>query len=326
MQNKKIILAGGTGFIGQALATFWGDANEIIILTREIGEPNNSYRTKTNLATTKNIKYVKWNAKDQGHWRKEIDAADLVINLCGKSVNCRYTKKNKQEIFDSRTQSTNALGEAIRNATHPPKLWVNAASATIYRHALDKPQDEDNGEIGTGFSVEVCKLWEKTFFDNRTPFTRKISLRMAIVLGAGGVLVPFLNLVKFGLGGKQGSGKQMFSWIHIQDVINMMEWLYQQPDMEGVYNCSIPNPISNQELMHILQKATNQSFALPTPTWMLKLGSLVIGTETELLLKSRWVIPTKILEAGYRFEYPILKDAIQQIVHHIPKKAYAFCV
>ena len=192
-----------------------------------------------------NLKYVLWDALNQGEWAKEIEGAHLVVNLCGKTVNCRYTEKNKKEIFHCRTQSTNALGEAIPKSIDPPKLWINASSATIYRHSTDRSQDEYNGEIANDFSVQVCKLWEKTFFDVRTPFTRKVALRMAVTLGSAGVIVPYFYLLKFGLGGHQGSGKQMYSWVHIQDTGRIIEWIDEHTQMEGVYNCCSTNPVAN---------------------------------------------------------------------------------
>ena len=212
MKNKKIVIAGGSGFIGNAIAKYFGKENEIVILTRNVHESNNAYGKSTaEIEQQQNVRMMQWNAKDAGDWHKEIDGCNIVINLAGKSVNCRYNEKNKQEIFNSRTNSTKAIGEAIRNATVPPKLWINAASATIYPHATQQPNDEYSTNFHNDFSVQVCKLWEKTFLEQRTAFTRKVALRMAVTLGDGGVIVPYLNLCKFALGGKQGNGKQMYS-------------------------------------------------------------------------------------------------------------------
>jgi uncharacterized protein len=319
MNNKKIIIAGGTGFIGQALANWLGSHNEVTILTRGIpGEQNNTYSSKHSSKAT----CLQWDGKTIGNWAAVLDGADVLINLAGKSVNCRYTAKNKQEIFDSRTNANNVLGLAVKQAVRPPKLWINAASATIYRHAMDRPQDEETGETGTSFSVEVCQLWEKTFFEQRTPFTRKVALRMAIALGSGGVMIPYFNLLKFGLGGKQGSGSQMYSWVHITDLCRMVEWIEEHNEMEGVYNCSSPFPVSNNEFMQTLRKATGHIIGLPAYTWMLKMGAAIIGTETELLLKSRWVLPAKMEAAGFQFTYPLLKDAFEEIIGNTPRKKY----
>lgn len=324
MKNSKIIIAGGSGFIGHSLAEYFGEHNSIVILTRNVSTTvNNSFgNVKYSDAVKNNIRFVQWNGKDAGDWCKEVNGADVVINLTGKSVNCRYTQKNKQEIFDSRVNATIAIGEAIQKATEPPKLWINAASATIYRHAEDRPQDEYTGEIKNDFSVQVCKLWEKTFFSQRTPFTRKVALRMAVTLGNGGVMVPYLNLCKFGLGGRQGNGKQMYSWVHIEDICRTVDFLFEKTGIEGVYNVSAPNPVTNNAFMHILQQVTGQNVGLPAYTWMLKIGAAIIGTETELLLKSRWVLPTKLQEAGFVFKYPLLKDAFTNVISAMPRSRY----
>ncbi len=217
MHNKKVIIAGGTGFIGEEMIRYFGKENQLIILTRNNNHAVNNRNSYSSLTDKDlhSIKYVHWDGIHLSDWVTELENADIIINLSGKSVNCRYTESNKKEIFDSRIFPTKALGNAISQLKEPPKLWVNASSATIYRHATDKPQDEYTGEIQNDFSVQVCKIWEQTLFEQRTPFTRKVALRMAITLGAGGVLIPYFNLLKYGLGGKQGSGKQMYSWVHI---------------------------------------------------------------------------------------------------------------
>ena len=325
MKNKKIVIAGGTGFIGQAMAAYFGKENQVVIIGRQsVNSHNNSY-TKQLLqpADGYNITYRRWDGEHQEkHWTSELEAADIVINLAGKSVNCRYTEKNKQEIFSSRINATKALGEAVRNCTVPPKLWINAASATIYRHAQDHPQDEYNGEMHNDFSVQVCELWEKTFTEQRTPFTRKITLRMAITLGQGGVMAPYFNLLKFGLGGRQGNGRQMYSWVHIEDVCRIVEWMQAHADLEGIYNCAAPNPVTNDFFMQTLRAATGTRLGLPAYDWMLAIGARLIGTEKELLLKSRWVIPTKLLQTGFTFRYPTLAEAISQIVQHTDSHKY----
>lgn len=318
MKNKKIVIAGGTGFVGQELANWFGPGNNIIILTRaRANATNNAYHAADAAAT-----YVQWDATSLGDWAKVLEGADLLINLTGKSVNCRYTAKNKAAIISSRVNATKVLGLAVQQATLPPKLWINAASATIYRHATDRPQDELTGEIENDFSVQVCKQWEAAFYEQRTPFTRKVALRMAIVLGKGGVMVPYCNLLKFALGGHQGNGQQMYSWVHSADVCRMVEWLFDHPEIEGTYNCSSPNPVTNKQFMQTLRKATGHHIGLPAPAWMLQMGAAIIGTETELLLKSRWVVPTKILQEGFIFKYPQLPDAIEQIIAQLPRKAY----
>lgn len=268
------------------------------------------------------VSYVQWDGKSPGPWVQALEGADLLVNLAGKSVNCRYNEANKAAIFDSRRQSTAILGEAVKSLQKPPALWINAASATIYRHAEDRPMDEFTGEFHDDFSVQVCRLWEKTFNDITLPYTRKAVLRIAITLGKQGVMEPYLNLVKFGLGGYQGNGRQMYSWVHITDVARMMEWLFEHPECSGTYNCAAPGPVTNREFMATLRKAAGHLFGLPAPAWMLKIGAALIGTETELLLKSRWVLPTRITQAGFSFRYPQLEGAMAQIISGLPRRRY----
>jgi len=324
MKNKKIILAGGTGFIGQELCNYFGKDNQLVILTRNRPDHNSNTFGENNINSEvlHHIRYVQWNAKQAGEWMKEIDGADLLINLAGKSVNCRYTAKNKKEIFDSRTNSTTILGEAVRLAVRPPEVWINAASATIYPHATDTPRDENFTEFANDFSVQVCRLWEKTFYEQRTPFTRKVALRMAITLGSGGVMIPYFNLLKFGLGGRQGSGKQMYSWVHVEDTCRMIEWIYGQKTLEGTYNCCSPGAVSNEVFMRTLRRITRHVIGLPAYSWMLAIGAVLIGTETELILKSRWVIPERISHTGFVFKYPQLEAALKDIIFKTPRKKY----
>lgn len=312
MRTQKIVIAGGTGFIGRAMAAYFGSNNEVVLLSRRQNEKNNAYTAFD--ASAQKVRVVHWDGRSKGDWWSEIDGADIIINLAGKSVNCRYTEKNRQEIFDSRVFATQALGDAVRAAAHPPALWLNAASATTYRHALDRPQDEYTGEMHNDFSVQVCKLWEKTFFEQHTPSTRKVAMRMAIALGHGGVMVPYLHLVRWGLGGRQGSGKQMYSWIHIEDVCRFVGWIWERKDEEGVFNLSAPNPVTNAAFMKAVRQAAGVRFGLPAPAWMLRIGAALIGTETELLLKSRWVVPTRLSKEGFRFKYERVEDALQAIV------------
>jgi len=293
--EKKIVLAGGTGFIGKYFAKkFKGLGYQVIIISR-----NNTH--------------IQWDNKSE--IENALNGADMLINLAGKSVNCRYNQKNKYEILRSRTATTKILGEAILNCENPPALWINSSTATIYRHAMDKPMIETDGEIGTGFSVDVATNWEKSFFDFQLPNTRQIALRMAIILGeGGGVMEPFVNLVRFGLGGKQGSGKQMFSWLHIEDLFNIILFLQKEKELSGVFNCSAPNPIDNATLMSSLRKTMKVNIGLPSPKWILKMGAVLIGTETELILKSRWVIPDRLTKVGYQFKFPFIDGALENIL------------
>ena len=324
--GKKIVIAGGSGFMGQEFSNYFGEQNEIVILTRGLQNvKSNAFGNNIDFkANGLNVRNVEWDGITIAGWTKELDGADLLINLTGKTVNCRYTEKNKKEIFDSRINAVKVLGLALNQISHPPKLWINAGSATIYRHAIDKPQDEYTGEIQNDFSVQVCKLWEHTFYEQRTAFTRKVALRMAITLGIGGVMSPYFNLLKFKLGGHQGSGKQMYSWIHVMDTCRMIEWIYSHDNIEGTYNCCSPNPVTNSDFMRILRKVTGHIIGLPAYKWMLAIGTRLIGSEAELLLKSRWVVPTKILETGFTFQYPFLEDAFKEIIAKTPRKKYHF--
>ena len=323
MKNKKIIIAGGTGFIGQEMAKYFHTENEIIILTRQIQHSKNNRNSDNHgILKSANIKYVKWDGMNAGDWTHELEGADVIINLAGKSVNCRYSRKNKQEILVSRVNAVMALGAAIRSCANPAKIWINAGSATIYRHAEDKPQDEYNGEYHNDFSVQVCKCWETSFHEQTVPQTRKVNLRMAITLGTGGVLLPYFKLLKFGLGGKQGTGRQMFSWIHIEDTCRLIEWITENEKITGTFNCCSPNPVTNQKFMKELRISTSKNFGLPAFNWILKTGAFLIGTDTELVLKSRWVHPTKLIEKGFSFKYPTLPNALSEIISRVPPKQF----
>ena len=295
--NKKIIIAGGTGFVGKYLTKHFGNLGyQVIIISRQ----------KEN---------IQW--QDTAGIINALENSQMLINLAGKSVDCRYNEKNKTEILKSRTETTKALGEAILKCNNPPELWINSSTATIYRHAEDRPMTESKGEIGEGFSVDVATSWEQSFFSFQLSNTRQVALRMAIVLGKdGGVMKPFINLIRFGLGGKQGNGNQMFSWIHIEDLFNIILFFQSHKELIGVFNCSAPNPIDNKTLMKTFRKAMNSKIGLPSPAWLLKIGAVIIKTEPELILKSRWVVPEKLLEAGYTFKYPILETALKNILNN----------
>ncbi|KQN34674.1 NAD-dependent epimerase [Pedobacter sp. Leaf41] len=304
MIYNKIVLAGGNGYLGGLLAKhFSGLASEVIILSRKEKAQNGNVRT------------ILWDGKTEGIWTEAIDSADLLVNLCGKNVNCRYTKQNQQEIVDSRVIPTRLLTTVIQTLLNPPKLWINITSATIYRHAEDRPQDEYTGEIGYGFSIDVCKAWESCFFETETPATRKIALRMGIVFGrSDGAFPRLLNLVKFGLGGKQGDGNQFVNWVHEQDAIHSIQWLLENEAISGVVNCTSPAAVTNNTLMKTIRKTYGIPFGLSTPAWLLSIGAAIIGTETELILKSRWVKPAVLLENGFEFQYAKIEDAVHDIV------------
>jgi uncharacterized protein (TIGR01777 family) len=298
----KIVIAGGNGFLGGILAEhFQKKFHDIVILTRH---PQASHQ---------NVRYVVWDAKTLGGWKQELNHADVLINLTGKNVNCRYTEKNKAEILNSRLDSTRILGEAIRMAENPPALWLQTSSSTIYNHAFE-PHDETSNNLGDDFSMTVCKRWEQTFWEENSPSTKKILMRVAIVLGTGGGAWPTLKrLTKLGLGGRQGNGKQMISWIHQNDYARVTEWLIEQGQSNGVYNVCGPTPISNQAFMHALQTSLNIPIGVPTPEWMLRAGAALIGTETELVIKSRCVVPQLLLDQGFQFQYPDLEKALTNL-------------
>jgi uncharacterized protein (TIGR01777 family) len=324
MKTSKIIIAGGSGFIGEELCRYFSPHHDIVILSRQVHDADNN-RNHHHLSLPDNarpVRIVYWDARNTGSWVNELDGADLLINLAGRTVNCRYTEANKKSILESRLQAVEVLGQAIASCKNPPALWINASSATIYRHAEDRPQDEFTGEFHPGFSVDVCQQWEKTFYAQSAPSTRKVALRMAITLGAGGVLIPYFNLLRFGLGGAQGSGRQMFSWVHSEDLARMIEWIATHPELEGTFNCCSPNPVTNAVFMKKLREATGHKFGLPAPAWMLRAGAAFIGTETELVLKSRWVVPTRILQTGFTFRYPELSDAFENIIAQVPRRQY----
>lgn len=303
MKYNKIILAGGSGYLGTVLADYYSKiTKEVIILSRRPKEDS------------RNIKTIVWDAANEGGWVSALYAADMLINLCGKNVNCRYTERNRKEIIDSRVIPTLLLGKVIRGMQDPPKVWINITSATIYRHAEDYPQDEETGEIGYGFSIDVCNKWEDAFEQYETPYTRKVALRMGIVLGRGdGVFPRLLNLVRFGLGGKQGDGKQYISWIHEQDAVRSTEWVMNNK-ISGVVNCTAPTAIKNKDFMKVLRKAYGINIGIPTPAWLLNIGAMIIGTETELILKSRWVTPQKLLKEGFLFNFDNAESAIHDII------------
>ena len=248
-----------------------------------------------------------------------LDGADLLVNLAGRSVSCRYTKRNADAIFSSRTETTAALGRALARAGDPPELWVNASTGTIYRDARDRPQDEATGELGTGFSVAVARAWEHELFAAPTP-VRKVALRMAIVLGTGGgALNPFVNLARIGFGGRMGSGRQVFSWVHVDDVTRAVLHLHAHADLAGPVNLATPHPVSNAELMAAVRDSLGWHLGLPLPAAVLEFGARVIRTEAELVLKSRWVRPGVLLDSGFDFAHPTLPEALAAIATETPR-------
>ncbi|ROQ38647.1 hypothetical protein EDF46_2288 [Frondihabitans sp. PhB188] len=314
--RERIVIAGASGFIGRHLAEVYRSRGADVKL---IGRSGPDARWGDTAAIT-----------------RLVDGADLVVNMAGKSVNCRYDEENRSEILQSRIDTTLELAEAIRAAATPPPLWLNSSTATIYRHAEDRPMTEATGDIGSGFSVSIATTWESAFFSGDLPGTRRVALRMAIVLGDGSALVPLINLARFGLGGPQidgrwpasaartkagthhafgaSRGRQKFSWVHIDDVVGSIDFVRDHADIDGVVNVSSPNPSDNRSMMRDLRHALGVRLGLPATRWMLELGSAAIRTEVELVLKSRWVVPERLQQAGYRFEYPYLDVALKAII------------
>ncbi len=314
--SDRIVIAGASGFIGTYLArAFRAEGADVKLIGRD--GPDASWGQTSAITDL-------------------LEGADLLINLAGKSVNCRYGPENRAEIMRSRIDTTRELAAAVEACENPPRLWINSSTATIYRHAEDRPMTESTGEIGTGFSVGIATAWERELAAASTPRTRRVALRMAIVLGDGSALIPLLRLARFGLGGPQLDGpwfrtrarvaagtfhefrakwgRQKFSWIHIADVLGIIRFLRDHDELEGVVNASAPHPVDNVELMRTIRRSLGVPFGLPAPRPLLEIGTALIRSETELVLKSRWVVPERLLTAGYVFEYPDLEPAVREIV------------
>jgi uncharacterized protein (TIGR01777 family) len=306
--KRRIILAGGSGFLGKALAQkFVERGDEVFVLTR-------SPRQRSDGANE-----IAWDARSPGDWTKLIDGAEVVINLTGKSVDCRYTKANRKAIIASRVDSTRALGKAIAQSNQPPRVWLNCSSATIYKHTFDASKDEA-GETGATpeakdeFSIEVIRKWESALDEAPTPDTRKVAMRITLVFGGDGGVFPVLKrLARFGLGGKMGSGKQYVSWIHVDDFLHAVEWLIAKDELSGTVNLAAPNPLHNFEMMRFIRETCGVPFGLPAAEWMLEVGAFVIRTETELIIKSRRVVSGRLLATGFKFQFPELRGALDDI-------------
>lgn len=301
---KRIVLAGGSGFLGKCIIEHHKLDSHIIVLSRGKSRIIN------------NVQYENWDGKNLGAWSIALENADVLINLNGKSVDCRYSKSNKKLIYSTRIESTEVLGKAVQLCKNPPKIWINSSSATIYRHSLDKAMDEETGEFGVGFSVDVCEKWENVFNTIKVDSTRKVAIRTAIVLGKNqGALKPLKILGKLGLGGKQGPGNQYFSWIHEQDFVNALDFIIANESLSGAINISSPNPINNENFMRSLRNAIHMPFGIPIPSWLLEIGAIIIQTETELILKSRWVVPKGLSNAGFKFKYARIDDALTDLLN-----------
>lgn len=301
---KTLIIAGGSGFLGTVLLDYFKSKTENIYVLSRTEKPKKD-----------NITYLQWDAKTKGNWSQVFEGADVLINLTGKSVDCRYNETNKQRILSSRVDSTKILGEVISSCEHPPRVWLNSSTATIYRHSLDKEMDEDTGELGDGFSVSVAKAWEQSFFEFNSSKTRQVALRTSIVFGKdGGAFVPIKRLTQLGLGGKQGPGNQKVSWIHELDFARSIAFVIENESIVGPINIVAPKPTTNAELMQKLRKKLRVPFGIPTGKTLLEFGAKIINTETELILKSRNVIPKKLQNAGFKFTYKTLDSTLDNLL------------
>jgi len=313
----RIVLPGGSGQVGQALARrLQLQGHHVTVLTR--GPYAASWQT------------VHWDGVSEGPWIQALEGADVCINLAGRSVNCRYTRENRAAIYNSRIDTTRLLNRVIAAMAEPPRIWLNASTATIYRHALDRPMDEATGELGGNeligkhrrapgtwdFSIGVAKGWESAFFETPTPRTRKLALRSAITMSPtpGNAFEILLNLVRFSLGGRQGNGRQFVSWIHEADFVRAVEFLIDHEEFEGAVNLAAPNPLPNREFMEALRDAWGMPNGLPTPAWAIEIGAFFMRTESELVLKSRRVIPGRLLDAGFEFEFHTWPEAAEDLV------------
>lgn len=303
---KKIVITGASGFLGQQLLHYLSTQLpdvELVAISRKA--PDNC---------PSNCQFVPWNGTTAGTWTNTFEGAFAVINLAGKSVNCRYNEENKRAIMESRTITTHLVGDAIAACNEKPQVWLNAASATIYEHTEDTPNTEYSTRIGHGFSVEVCKAWEDAFWSYKDLGIRQIAMRTTIILGKnGGVTVPLKRLTKLGMGGKMGSGKQWFSWMHEDDFCNAVLHFLQNETSSGAYNMAAPNPVSNEVLHRTLRKTLGVPFGIPQPKFLLEFGAWLIKTETELILKSRYVISKRLPEEGFTYQFPTIEACLADL-------------
>lgn len=306
MSKSKIILAGGSGFLGAVLAKHFAALGwEVVVLTRN--------PTRAGEAA--------WDGEAVREWTRELEGADAIVNLCGRSVDCRYTPANRRIIMDSRIKPTRAIGEAAAHCAQPPRVWLNCSSATIYRHTFGDAWDETGTDftptsaVHDEFSLEVIHAWENAFNAASAPHTRKIALRTTMVLGhARNSVFPVLRrLAQFGLGGRMGSGKQFVSWLHQEDFCRAVEWLVAHEEVSGPVNLAAPHPLPNAEMMRLFRQLVGMPVGLPAAEWMLEIGAFFLRTETELILKSRRVIPGKLLAGGFEFHHPTLQAALQNL-------------
>jgi len=315
MKRLRIVLPGGSGQVGTLLARAWhARGHEVVVLSRTARAPTPAAPWRV----------VEWDGATPGAWCDEIEGADVVVNLAGRSVNCRYGAANRRAMIESRVHSTRAVGAAIASATNPPRVWLQASTATIYAHRFDAPNDDVTGIIGGDesnapdtwrFSIEVAKAWEAAAREVHTPHTRLVLLRSAMTMSPdpGGIFDTLLTLVRRGLGGTCGDGRQYVSWIHETDFVAALDFLVAHEQMVGAVAITSPHPLPNREFMAELRRAWGARIGLPSARWMLEIGAVFLRTETELILKSRRVVPTRLLDAGFTFELPHWRDAAAEL-------------
>jgi uncharacterized protein len=315
----KLVIPGGSGQVGTLLArAFHSSGDEVVVLSRH--------------PTVQPWRMVEWDGTSAGDWCREIDGCDVVVNLAGRSVNCRYSTANRQQILGSRVESTRVVGHAIAAAHRPPRVWLQASTATIYAHRYDAANDEDTGVIGGTepdasdtwrFSIDVALAWERAFDETATPHTRKVLLRSAMTLSPdpGGVFDTLRRLVRLGLGGRAGDGRQFLSWIHHDDFVDSIRWLITHEALAGVVNVASPHPVPNAEFMRELRQACRVPVGFPAAGWMLECGAWLMRTESELILKSRRVVPTRLLQSGFRFTYPDWPKAAHDLCRYTARHA-----
>ena len=298
----RVVLPGGSGQIGTLLArALTRDGHDVVVLSRS---PSGDQPWRTAL----------WDGETLGAWNDELEGADLLINLAGYSVDCRYSDANRRRIMDSRVDSTRILGQALAQANDPPRTWLQSSTATIYAHRFDAPNDEATGILGGDepdapdtwrFSIDVARSWEAAARETVPGGTRLVLLRSAMVMSPdqGGVFDVLLGLVRRGLGGTSGSGRQFVSWIHEQDFVQAIYFLAERDDLSGPVNLAAPNPLPNADFMRAIRQAWGTRIGLPAMDWMLEIGAFVLRTETELILKSRRVVPGRLLDSGFAFDF-----------------------
>jgi len=308
--SRRIVIAGGTGFLGTVLAKHFAAQHcDVLVFTRQ-PKPRSD-----------GVREIAWDGETVGDWAAELEGAEAVINLCGKSVDCRYTAKNRKLLIESRTKPARAIGQAIAKCKVPPRVWLNASSATLYKHTFDTPMDEDGVQGATHeakdeFSIEIINQWERAVNEVPTPKTRKVLLRTTMVLGLSrNSVVPVLRrLTKLGLGGRMGSGRQYVSWMHQDDFRRAVEWLLDHEQITGPVNMAAPNPLPNAEMMRIFREQCGMPIGLPATEWMLEIGAFFIRTETELIIKSRRVVPGRLLASGFQFRFPNFREALAELL------------